>query len=169
MVRPSRNVSALARSRALADAFAALTLAQQQAMVEEIRAALRAAAEPGHAPVRDTHKHYHVHGLGSGAPGLDSEGGHAHMHSHGKAPSSTRPPVPDNNHDHPADHNELEWPPGQEPDPDYARPPGASGRHGRHVRFERGGVTVMNRAQEAAVDAAFARAAETIRQVGRKG
>lgn len=123
-----------------------------------------------HDPVRDTHKHYHLHLDPDGEPdpaiqGLDSAGGHSHFHSHGKEPSLDAPPEPDNSHDHPADHSEIEHAPGESPysdPPDYSPPvswpdeaqgrrqrpvrdlraPSQRGRAPRHVRFA-GGETVL--------------------------
>ncbi len=110
------------------------------------------AATGDHGPVRTSHDHYHVHGLDSGVEGLDADGGHSHLHSHGKQPDANRPPQPDSSHDHPDDHSESGWAPGEAP-PDRTRSPGGMLTRGRVTDIARKYVNPNHRApQESLLD-----------------
>ncbi len=135
--------------------WAQIPAARQRSIAREIQDALRlvkASVEPAspHEPVRTTHEHAHWHPPGT-APDQSESGYHTHVHSHGKAPSTQHGPVPDADHGH--DHEET---PGEQLEPTYERPAEA---RGKHIRFERGQVRLLNSARQARLAASWERAA----------
>lgn len=136
MVRASRNAS---NARA-----AAAWRASQAPDAWDRAMAMAPGHDPEHDPDRTTHHHYHLHDPDEGVAGLDADGGHSHMHSHGKQADALAPVEPDNSHVHPGDHDQVDQPPGETAEPEYERPEWAESRYRKHIRFERGGVQVVN-------------------------
>lgn len=133
---------------AFAAAWAQLSPAAQQRMVRQFRSALHAVKDEGTGAVQPLHppmvtQHAHLH--------YDRNGGqHNHAHQHG----ADGTPDADHGHDH------------QDADGAAAR---SGGRSAKHVRFQRGQLTVVNRAQSARTAAAWERLARTSAEIERRG
>ena len=100
-----------------------------------------AADSQDHGPHFGTHSHLHN---AYGHHSADAGGLHNHSHSHGV--NGDDGPVWDSDHDH--EHDESMFGPATPSEnPWQTAPERASSRYRRHVRFEKGGVSMLNRAE----------------------
>ena len=99
---------------------------------------------PGHGDHFGNHQHWHFHGEDSGVLGLDNEGGHSHNHSHGTNDD-------DGSHwdsDHGHEHDDSDVVPASPPSSNPWERAGERNRYTRHIRFQRGGLTVVNQVRQ---------------------
>jgi HK97 family phage major capsid protein len=99
-----------------------------------------------HGPHFGVHTHYHLHPDG-GVAGLDSQGGHSHNHQHGV--NNETGSHWDNDHDeHEHDEPDAAPRPSTPPNPWEPAHERQNSRYVKHIRFQKGGLSVVNQVRQ---------------------